>query len=460
MNANETESETNSSSLEASTMFQQNQGNRRDPHVLRYGTWCAALFGALGSLLLVPSVSQAQLDICGCAGAPSSGDFDTADPTSYPPGTAFDGYNLTVPLPDDGILIFDSFSVTTSEFGGAVNLLFGLNSANTPVTLLVKGDVTIAGSGIVTLDGQPGTQGSFGAAGIGGLGGPGGFRGGDGAFELVNLANDGGAGFGPGGGAAGTASPLAPGLDAVFVGAPDLRPPVGGSGGGGGASSDIADTCSGGGGGGGGGALLLAANGAITIDTTLNAQGGFGGFVPFSSTCASAGGNGAGGAIRMLANSISGTGFIRAGTGAIRMEALTNTFPSSRTTPAATRIVAPGPLVNPLTPTVAFTAINGETVSVANGELLSVAPQGVFGVVDVILPAPGVTTFNLATSGVPVGTTVEVTAKPRLGGGPTITSTTLASGSCNGAGDCLTAVAVDLAAGAYVVEALATFETP
>ena len=447
-----------SSSLEAEMSHRSRKTNRTDADHGPNGRLRGVAFGVLAVALTVPSVSQAQLDICGCAGAPSLGAFDSSEPTSYPPGTTFGSTNLTIPLPDDGILIFDSFRVSTSEFGGYVNIRFEPNAANTPVTLLVKGDVTIASISSLNLDGEAGTAGSSGAAGIGGLGGPGGFRGGDGAFQLVNAASDGGEGFGPGGGAAGTALPLAAGLDGSFYGALELQPPVGGSGGGGGASSDADATCSGGGGGGGGGGLLVAANGTITVDGALYAQGGSGGSVPYSSICSSRGGSGSGGAIRLMADAIGGAGYITAG--AIRMESLTNTFPANNTVPAASRVLAPGPVANPLTPTVAFTAVNGETQSVANGALLSQQPQGVFGIVDVILAAPGVTIFDLATSGVPAGTTVEVTAKPRVGGAAAVTSTTLVPASCNGAGDCVAAVALDLDAGAYVVEALATFATP
>ncbi|MBW2294141.1 MAG: hypothetical protein JRG94_17785 [Deltaproteobacteria bacterium] len=414
---------------------------------------------ALACALTWPSASRAQLDICGCAGAPGLGAFDTADSSSYPPGTTIDGYFITIQLPDDGVLIFDSLSVGLNSSGGWSGVRFAGNAANTPVTLLVKGDVTITSLSTLSVEGEPGTYGTAGGAGIGGLGGPGGFAGGDGAFQAVNLVSDGATGFGPGGGAGGIASPLANGADATFFGVPTLLPPVGGSGGGGGASSDSGVFCAGSGGGGGGGAILVAANGTITLDGTLNAWGGSAGGVP-SATCASRGGAGGGGAVRLVANAIAGGGRIYANAGAIRLEAFTNTLEPSHTTPAASRSLAPGPLMNPLTPTVVFTAVNGETQSLANGELLSELPQGVFGVVDVILAAPGVATFDLATSGVPSGTIVEVTGKPRLGDMLVVASTLLDPGSCDGAGDCIAAVAFDLPAGAYVFEAQATFETP
>jgi len=235
---------------------------------------------ALACALTWPSASRAQLDICGCAGAPGLGAFDTADSSSYPPGTTIDGYFITIQLPDDGVLIFDSLSVGLNSSGGWSGVRFAGNAANTPVTLLVKGDVTITSLSTLSVEGEPGTYGTAGGAGIGGLGGPGGFAGGDGAFQAVNLVSDGATGFGPGGGAGGIASPLANGADATFFGVPTLLPPVGGSGGGGGASSDSGVFCAGSGGGGGGGAILVAANGTITLDGTLNAWGGSAGGVP------------------------------------------------------------------------------------------------------------------------------------------------------------------------------------
>jgi hypothetical protein len=160
----------------------------------------------------------------------------------------------------------------------------------------------------------------------------------------------------------------------------------------------------------------------------------------------------------LVADTITGSGVIRAA--AIRLEAFTNTFPANKTTPAASRAPAPGPVSNPLTPTVAITAVNGQTQSLANGQLLSELPQGGFGAVDVILSVPGVATIDLATSGVPTGTTIKVTAKPRVGGAPVDVETTLDPANCDAEGNCVAAAAFDLAAGAFVIEAQATFTTP
>jgi hypothetical protein len=74
----------------------------------------------------------------------------------------------------------------------------------------------------------------------------------------------------------------------------------------------------------------------------------------------------------------------------------------------------------------------------------------------VVLPAPGPTPVQVATSGVPGGTTVSVTVKPRIGG-PAI-SQTVPLGNCSAAGACDALTTFNLAAGAYVVEARATFQ--
>ena len=83
------------------------------------------------------------------------------------------------------------------------------------------------------------------------------------------------------------------------------------------------------------------------------------------------------------------------------MEALNNTMAVNATDPLATRAAGPGPIVNPVTPTVAITAVAGQAVSAE--------PQGSYGGIDLVLAAPGDTDVALATSGVPTGTVVNVT---------------------------------------------------
>jgi len=416
-------------------------------------------------VLLAERVGIADLDICGCLNSPKSlGAFNTLTQAGYPPGTVDTFRNIVIPVPADGVLVFDSFNIANRPNEGCcLTVTFARNQANTPLTLLVSGDVNIVGDRInVVLSGANGTSGSTGAAGNGGLGGPGGFRGGDGAYQQGNAASDGGAGLGPTGGTGGVASASSRGTDGTFFGLKELLPLVGGSGGAGGASLTNQFGCAAGGGGGGGGALLIASNGTISVGggAAILADGGNAGSE--SSGCATRGGSGSGGAIRLVAKTIAGDGFLGArgglidcctrtgGAGVIRLEAVTNTLPAGNTDPPALRIAAPGPLVNPFTPTVALTTIGGQPVPTP--------ATGNSGGIDVFVPVPGPTEVDLSTSGVPSGTTVQVSIKPRVGGSVVTLTATLSN--CDTAGNCIAAVTPTLAAGAYVVEARATFQTP
>ncbi len=441
----------------------------RDNQSIRHPHW-RLLITSLAFVcgLGVVVTPQVQLDVCGCKNNPASlGNFDSANPASYPPGSTGTYNTIDIPLPPDGVMVFNSINLAERPpYVGGYGLIihFIRNAANTPVTLLVSGNVTLGQYVQFVVSGESGIAGYN--VGTGGLGGPGGFRGGDGAYQLINFVQRGGAGSGPAAGAGGNDTYYAggQGTNGSFVGAPDLLPLIGGSGGGGGGSASASSGCGAGGGGGGGGAILIAADGTITINGTIAANGASGGSYGGNPACASSGGGGAGGAIRLLATTISGTGSLTAtgagpggaiaqgdiSDGRIRMEALNNTLLVSQTTPIASRAPGPGPIVNPITPTVAITAIAGQAVPSP--------PQGGLGLVDLVLPAPGQTAIGLATSGVPTGTTVAVTVKPRVGGLPIVTNATLAN--CDASGACLAGVTVDLAAGAYFVEARATFQTP
>ena len=425
--------------------------------------WTMLLVVTCG-VLLAERAGIAQLDICGCLNNPNSlGAFDTITRSGYPPGTVDNFRSITIPLPPDGVLIFDSMNVAPRpEEGCCLTVKFARNPANSPVTILVKGNFTLAGNSTnLVVSGDGGVGGTFGGAGTGGLGGPGGFRGGDGAYRQTNGASDGGAGLGPAGGAAGLSSGPTRGGDGTFFGLKELLPLVGGSGGGGGASFSDALNCAGGGGGGGAGAILIAANGTIRIDAALVADGGS---ASGSSNggCATMSGAGSGGAIRLVANTITGGGFLGArgglidcctrtgGPGVVRLEAVTNTFPTANTDPPASRAAVPGPIVNPFTPTVGVVAVGGQAVPMP--------PQGGLGGVDVFVPAPGPTEIDVTTAGVPSGTTVTISVKPRIGGAPLVLTAPLTS--CDSNGNCLVSVAPTLASGTYVVEARATFQTP
>ncbi len=411
-----------------------------------------------GLALIAPVMEAQQLDICGCATIPNLQPFDSGNAATFPPGTSDNGSTLTFTVPDDGVFKFSSFTVTNRQVS------FVRNAANSPVTILVAGNASMNSTQgccfNFSVSGATGTSGNSSFAGVGGLGGPGGFRGGDAASQNINGAAIGGAGFGPGGGSGGTTAPFAGGVGGTFLGVPELTPLLGGSGGGGGSSAAAdARNCSGGGGGGGGGGLLIAVNGTLTINGyQLFADGGNPGGGSDGS-CSTPGGGGSGGAIRLVAASLAaGTSagiFARAAfnstDGRIRFESIdTSAQTAFSTQPAALRIVGPTPLANPISPTVAITAIGGSSVAAL--------PQGTYGSIDVVLPAPGATTVSVATSGVPGGTTVAVTVKPRIGGQPL--SQTVPLTNCDNAGACDTITTFNLAAGAYVVEARATFQVP
>ena len=433
----------------------------------RWSLRTSRLAGLTALLLLFPASNMAQqvLDLCGCAGTPDLRPFNAGDPATYPPGTSgcsgpCSSGTITMALPPDGILRFSSFVMD-----GGFQFSFARNAANTPATILVAGDIRIRGAfgccQTLSLSGDPGSSGGGnGTAGVGGLGGPGGFRGADGSALAVNGFAIGGTGLGPGGGAGGTATGGA--LGGTFFGVPELLPLLGGSGGGGGAGFGTSTSCTGGGGGGGGGAMLMVANGSLTIQNYVIEANGGGGNGVGNGSCANGGGGGSAGAMRFVAARFDGgNAFLRAngggaghnsnaGTpGRIRLETLDASAQTAFSPdPAAIRITGPGPIANPISPTVRITAIGGQTPPAI--------PQGGYGAIDVVLPAPAVTGVDVATSGVPSGTTVLVTVKPRIGGNAL--SSTVPLATCNAAGECTATTAFPLSAGAYIVEARATFQ--
>lgn len=345
--------------------------------------------------------------------------------------------NTTLALPPNGV-----FNFTTITIPAGVTVRFTRNAANTPVTLLANGDVTIAGA--IDVSGSPGGAGVQGATSLAtnaGAGGPGGFDGGDGADGITSTT--GGSGLGPGGGGGGVASCGGGGgafaaLGAVTscstpggaYGTPTLLPLVGGSGGGGG-GAPFGHTGSGGGG--GGGAFLIASSGTITFTGTLLARGGNGGS---SAGCCTtgAGGGGSGGAIRLVATTIAGSGgsiTVAGGSGGsqgqnggagsigrIRVEAFTNT--ATINFAQVPSIDQPGTLALPNAPSLTITSVAGVAAPAS--------PTGSYSNPDVTLPANTANpmTIGLAASNIPVGTTVMVTVKPLDGAASSATSTPLA----------------------------------
>jgi hypothetical protein len=344
---------------------------------------------------------------------------------------------VTVTLPASGV-----FNYTTVSVPSGVTVKYTRNAANTPVTILATGSVTITGT--IDLSGENGGAGAS-ATQLGpnrGLGGPGGYDGGNGTNGLV--ASKGGDGLGPGGGVGGDASTsarsgggggfLTSGGSELYssaggpaYGTPILVPLVGGSGGGGGAGW-LGNTA--GGGGGGGGAILIASGtsaGAttITLNGSIKSKGGLGGTGAFSSNPPYWGGAGSGGAVRLVAETIAGTGSIEVtggavgyrspggGFGRIRVEAASYTAALVLNTgnpPASVASIASTPWAPTLTnhPTLTITSVGGVS-----------APStltGSFATPDFVLAAgTSSPTVNFAASNIPLSTTLSVVVKGHTG---------------------------------------------
>jgi hypothetical protein len=334
----------------------------------------------------------------------------------------------TLTLPPSGV-----FNFTTVTIAANATVKFTRNAANTPVTMLASGNVTIAG--VIDVSGAAGggiRLNSTIAGSNGGPGGPGGFDGGSGAAGVVSTI--GGAGLGAGGGTgstgqssgAGGAGHLVAGATGVGSGAggggaaygtASLLPLVGGSGGGGGGA--VAPN-SGGGGGGGGGALLIASSGTINLTGQILAQGGNGGASVL--TGVSSGGGGSAGSVRLIATTITGTTgtiSVAGGTGAgsfaggngsagrIRVETFTNTLAVNVGTSTAGVLSsgAPSSVTLPNAPSLRVAAVGGVPAPAV--------PSGSFTIADVVLPptTSNPVTVSLAAANIPVGTTVTVTVK-------------------------------------------------
>ncbi len=395
-----------------------------------------AMLGLVGLATLAGAPAHAQTFNSGSTGA--DGPFN---PTA----------NVTVTLPPNGV-----FNYTTVDIPAGVTVTFVRNTANTPVTLLATGNVTIAG----TID-VSGSAGSVGVAATAlapsaGAGGPGGSDGGNGTNGIIG--NVGGAGLGPGGGlgggpdgpcgvggggggfasagATGGAGSGAAVAGGSVYGAQQLQPLIGGSGGGAGGIAGFGNTSAGGGG--GGGALMIASSGTITLTGTLRAAGGKGGDSVSPTTFAiGAGGGGSGGAIRLVATTITGSGgtinvsggvrgealggscFQRSGgagsSGRVRVEAYNNLLsftlapPASGQTQTSPSVAAPSSVTLANAPTLRITAVAGVAAPAT--------PTASFASPDISLPA-GTTnpvSVSLAAANIPVGTTVTVAVKGQVG---------------------------------------------
>ena len=174
----------------------------------------------------------------------------------------------TLSLPSDGII-----NATSVNVAAGATLAFDSNTANTPVYLLATGSITIDGT--LSVDGEANS------VRMGGSGGPGGFEGG---HALLGLPIGDGLGPGAGSGNCGGANY---GSGANAYGSALVMPPTGGSGSAG---------CNNDGGHGGGGGILMAATVSIHVDATGTVSAVQGG-------C-----DASGGAIRIVSPVVTGNG--------------------------------------------------------------------------------------------------------------------------------------------------------
>jgi hypothetical protein len=343
------------------------------------------------------------------------------------------------------------FNFLTVNIPSGVTITFTRNAANTPVTILASGNVTIAGT--ISVAGQ--NVGS--SVNNGGLGGPGGFNGGQGGYGFspyAGVAGE-GPGAGTGGGSVNGGSLGSGGGGHAGAGANGGGPTAGQGGATYGSATGIPFI----GGSGGGGAILIASSGTITITGRIDANGGGG--ASFSN--GANGGGGSGGLIRLMANTITGTnGFLNVaggsggsfgspaggngGVGFIRVEAFDrNSFtPSSSTNPISYGL--PGSVTIANAPRLRITSIGGIAT-----------PASPLGLPDVTLPAAqsNPVSVMVEATNVPLSTAVQVSVIPSAGTrasfpcGQLTGSDTLSTGTAN----------VTLPAGMSVLVATAIIDT-
>jgi hypothetical protein len=342
------------------------------------------------------------------------------------------------------------FQHTTIDIGPGVKVRFAKNAANTPVTWLASGDVTIAGE--IDLDGTAG--GTNVDPGNEAPGGPGGFDGGLGGKRQSvsnNSAGTPGQGLGgglagqqvdqlfQGGGNAGYATSGGGTLGGNIYGNEFLQPLVGGSGGGGSASFSNSD---GGNGGGGGGAILIASSGTIRVDGSIHANGGAGRLV------STRGGHGSGGGIRLAANRIEGNGTLSArngelhatqGLGRIRTEAF---VVGLTTTPSPANLSAVP---------IGVSFQNPATIRIVRvaGEDVPQPPSGSTITPDVVFTQSGFVQIDIETTNIPAGTQLRV----RVTKGSQVMEVTSDPVAANGT----TRAAVEVPAGVGTIQAFADF---
>lgn len=419
-------------------------------------------------------------------------------------GTLVPTVNIEIQLPASGILNYTSINIPTG-----VTVKFKKNALNTPVYLLVSGNVTIAG--VIDIAGTAGAatgtagDGNQADDGLPGAGGPGGFDGGRGGRD--DQARNpaiirGGTGLGPGGGRGGIESADGCGTDnrhyrsagvsagyatmsadgtynngtnggpgspiwcsgiltvnanGKAYGSAILQPLIGGSGGGGGLGGT---NYAGSGGGGGGGALLIAASGTVTIAGSINAAGGAGGELA-GTGAVGPGGAGSGGAVRIVASSVTGSGSIGAQNACGAGNAVGFNCNNQRSSVGRIRIEGDAITYTGSTAPTYVADIPGPIflASLPSLRIANVAgtavPANPTGSADVVLPANLVNPVTVAfeTTNVPTGNTVLFKMIPAYGEPTEVLSAAISGTTASGA----TSVQVSLPQGPSTLQAVTTY---
>src|SRR3989442_1157037 len=154
--------------------------NVKEATMRRHGTTSAGFFRLLTFPLGLLAIIFSLLSTAAYSQAFSSG--STGADGAFNPSS-----NVKIPLPPNG-----TFNYTTVNIPSGVTVTYTRNAANTPVTILASGDVTISGTIDISGTGSNNGPSPF------PTGGPGGFDGG--WAGNLPIAQDGFAGLGPGGG--------------------------------------------------------------------------------------------------------------------------------------------------------------------------------------------------------------------------------------------------------------------
>jgi hypothetical protein len=316
-----------------------------------------ATFALLATFLLIALSGHAQ----GTFNSGSNGSDGALDLTGQQSGTTVWLYPWNYPGNQHALGIFNWTTVTIPS---GVTLKLSGFITNMPLYFLASGNVDIEGT--VDLSGAAGANASTSVGSrVPPAPGPGGYTGGLGGLYGSNtfLAEP---GSGPGGSAGAPWGTSA--ANATYSGNQFCNPLVGGSGGGAATGNQgFPSTQYGAGGGSGGGAILISSSTQITVNGTINANGGSAGY-----TNAYWGGCGSGGAVRLVSTAITGSGTVTAvgqvncsgaALGMVRLEAYTNSFQGTVTGTEA--LSAPYQLLLPTAsqPAIQVTSINGVAIN-------------------------------------------------------------------------------------------------